>query len=59
MIRGVWDEWLIILRYAEITVGWVVRGKKSIEKPVETTIANKTDVTDLHAAVQHSRIWVP
>jgi len=52
-------KWFMISRYAEAFVGWVVCGMKSIEKPVELAFPNKTDVTDLHAAIRPSRTWLP
>ena len=41
----------MILWYAELMVGRVVLGKKSIEKPVKLALAYETDIANLHASV--------
>jgi hypothetical protein len=45
--------------YAELAVGWVVLGKKGIEKAVKLTLAYETDVANLHTFVARARSWVP
>jgi hypothetical protein len=41
----------MILRYAELMVGRVVLGEKSIEKPVKLALTYETDIANLHASV--------
>lgn len=52
-------KYLMMLWYTEV-VGWVVSGKKSIEKPVELALTYETDVTNLHGAlIPSARTWIP
>jgi hypothetical protein len=44
----------MILWYTEDLMGWMVIGKESIEKPVESAFAYVTDVANLHGAIQFS-----
>ena len=48
----------MIFWYTEI-VGWMVRGKESIEKTVESTFPYKTDVTNLHGGIQFRGTGLP
>jgi len=41
----------MIFWYTEV-VGWMVRGKESVEKAVESAFPYKTDVANLHGGIQ-------
>ena len=47
------------LWYTEDLMGWMVIGKESIEKPVESAFAYVPDVANLYGAIQFSQIWLP
>ena len=40
-------------------VGWVVRGKKSVEKTVESAFADETNIANLHGTIQSRRTRLP
>jgi hypothetical protein len=51
MIACLGKEWYMMFRYTEPLVRWVVCMKKGIEEPVESAMANKPDITNLHAII--------
>ena len=51
MIGQFGDKWFMIFWYAEL-VGWMVRGKKSIEKAMISAFTYETNIADLHGTIQ-------
>ena len=58
MLGQFWDEWHMIFRYTEL-MGWMVGGKESIEKTVESAFAYETDIANLHGAVKCCWTGIP
>lgn len=48
----------MVFWYARL-VGWMVRGKKSAEKSVESAPAYETDVSNLDGFTQYRWTWLP
>jgi len=44
---------------AEICMGWVIRGKESIEKPPKLAFADKTDVANFYGGIKPPWAWLP
>ena len=59
MVGHAGGEQLMARWCAELAVGWVVLGKKGIEKAVKLDLAYETDVADLHTFVPCARSWLP
>jgi hypothetical protein len=59
MIGNAGGEQLMTRWYAELAVGWVVLGKKGVEKAVKLPLAYETDVADLHTLVPRAWSWLP
>ena len=47
------------LRFADQTIGGVVRGKEHVEDPNEVALSDVTDVADRDLLVEVGRIWLP
>lgn len=49
MFRDSWNfKWFIGRGNAEISMGWVIRGKQNIEQATKMAFADKADVTDFY-----------